>query len=50
MQDAVRGEFHEVSKLLIDNGALIWSDGQVHMHNCVLVLKLVPMPCKHETV
>lgn len=29
LQDAVRGEFHELSKLLIDNGGKVWSDSQV---------------------
>ena len=29
LQDAVRGEFHELSKLLIDHGGRVWTDGQV---------------------
>ena len=29
MQDAVRGDFNELSKLLIDHGGKVWSDGQV---------------------
>lgn len=30
LQDAVRGDFNELSKLLIDHGGKVWSDGQVH--------------------
>lgn len=29
MQDAVRGDFNELSKLLIDHGGKVWTDGQV---------------------
>ena len=29
LQDAVRGDFNELSKLLIDHGGKVWSDGQV---------------------
>lgn len=46
LQDAVRGDFNELSKLLIDHGGKVWSDGQVTQpqDSCALHLQICHMP------
>ena len=40
LQDAVRGDFNDLAKLLIDRGALLYDANQV----CMLQHALIPLP------